>query len=1004
MHVRLPLVLLNLSLAVAAYAAEPEAPLSPLATAQQMTLPKGFQATVFAAEPDLVQPIALAFDDRGRLWAVECLSYPEWNRDAKAGGHDRVVIFEDQDGDGRFDQRKVFFDKGSNLSGLELGFGGVWLCSTPNLVFVPDADGDDVPDGEPQVVLDGWDLSAKHNVFNGLAWGPDGWLYGCNGILSNSKIGKPGAPDDERTSINCGVWRYHPTLKLHEAVAHGTTNPWGLDFDEFGQMFITNCVIQHLWHVVPGAHFQRMFGQDMNQHSYRLMESCADHIHWGGGHWTSSRGGKGEHDKPGGGHAHSGAMVYLGDNWPGEYRNGLFTCNIHGNRVNHDILAHQRSGYVAHHGEDFLLVPDPWFRGLVVKYGPDGGVYVADWTDSGECHDYEDVHRTSGRIYKVTYGKAQPFSADLHNFSDEQLVQLQLHKNDWQVSHARRLLQERAASGKLNAGTRTALFRQLANQTDVTRQLRALWALHVAGGLSNEELGKLLASSEAYVRAWAIRLAAEDKKLSPSMLAACEKLAASDPSPVVRLQLASIMQRLPIEQRWNLAAALLAHGDDAEDLNLTLMVWYAVEPLVPADAPRALALANRAELPLVRQFLARRAAWGIPAEVAEQSPTDLDPLVDALGTAVKPSVQLDLLVGVREALEGRRQVLAPQRWSTVYQKLSASSRREVREHATLLALVFGDRDAYAALRKTASIADAPAAERTKALEALVQQKDPETRSLAAKLLDEPAMRGAALRALAAYGDDAAPQLILQHYESFNESDRADAVSTLASRPSFALALLSAVESGRISRRDVSAFTVRQLQSMNDANVTRQLAKVWGEIRAPSQDKAAFIAKYKSMLPAERIKTADRSAGRRLFVRHCGACHKLFGEGGQVGPELTGAQRTNLDYLLENLVDPSALVGRDYQMTVIQTDDGRVINGIIVQEDDEVLAVQTQNERLSLAKNEIEASEKSKLSLMPEGLLEKLSEPELRNLIGYLSGPDQPPLPAEASQPAAAGGK
>ncbi|HVX60957.1 MAG TPA: PVC-type heme-binding CxxCH protein, partial [Pirellulales bacterium] len=279
MHTRFALVLLSLSFVAVARAEDPEAPLSPQATLEQMTLPPGFQATLFAGEPDVVQPIALTFDDRGRMWVVECLSYPDWSQEPQTAGHDRVVIFEDRDGDGRFDSRKVFWDEGSNLSGVEVGFGGVWLCSTPNLIFVPDADGDDAPDGEPQIVLDGWDLKARHNVFNGLTWGPDGWLYGCNGILSNSKIGKPGSPDAKRTEINCGVWRYHPTRRVHEAVAHGTTNPWGLDFDELGQMFITNCVIHHLWHVVPGAHFQRMFGQDINPHSYQLMESCADHIH-----------------------------------------------------------------------------------------------------------------------------------------------------------------------------------------------------------------------------------------------------------------------------------------------------------------------------------------------------------------------------------------------------------------------------------------------------------------------------------------------------------------------------------------------------------------------------------------------------------------------------------------------------------------------------------------------------------------------------------------------------
>src|SRR5260221_1527862 len=209
--------------------------LPPRDAAKAMTLPKGFQATLFAGEPDVVQPIAFTFDDRGRLWVVECNSYPAWTKNPE--GNDRVLIFEDKDGDGHFDKCSGFWDKGANLTGIEYGFGGIWLCSTPNLLFIPFKESDEKPAGPPQIVLDGWDLTAKHNVFNSLTWGPDGWLYGCNGILSNSRVGKPGTPDKDRVAINCGVWRYHPTRKVFEAFAHGTTNPWGLDFNEDGEMF-----------------------------------------------------------------------------------------------------------------------------------------------------------------------------------------------------------------------------------------------------------------------------------------------------------------------------------------------------------------------------------------------------------------------------------------------------------------------------------------------------------------------------------------------------------------------------------------------------------------------------------------------------------------------------------------------------------------------------------------------------------------------------------------------
>ena len=215
------------------------------------------------------------------------MSYPNWSKNGK--GSDRVLIFEDTDGDGTFDKKTVkFMDNGGEpLRAIEIGFGGVWLCSSPNLLFVPILEGD--KPGKPEVVLDGWNMiDTKHNIFNSLGWGPDGWLYGCNGIQAKAWVGPPGTPKEKRTYLDCGVWRYHPTRKVFELVASGTTNPFGLDWDEYGEMFITNCVIDHLFNFVPGGHYERMYGQDANPYVYGLMKSCVDYKHWAGGDWTTS--------------------------------------------------------------------------------------------------------------------------------------------------------------------------------------------------------------------------------------------------------------------------------------------------------------------------------------------------------------------------------------------------------------------------------------------------------------------------------------------------------------------------------------------------------------------------------------------------------------------------------------------------------------------------------------------------------------------------------------------
>ncbi len=679
--------------------ARADGPVPPTASAARMTVPDGFKVTLFAGEPDVRQPIAFTIDPKGRLWVVENFSYPNWR--TKPEGKDRIVIFEDVDGDGHFDRKKVFWEKGANLTGLAIGFGGVWACETPNLIFIPDRDGDDVPDGEPVVELDGWDVKAQHNLFNGLNWGPDGWLHGCNGILSNSRVGRPGTPDADRVAINCGVWRYHPTRKVLEVVAHGTTNPWGLDFDDHGQAFITNCVIPHLYRVVPSARFQRMFGQDFNPFTYERMGTTADHIHWAGGSWTDSRGGQGKHGEAGGGHAHVGAMIYLGDNWPDRYRDTLFTCNLHGNRVNNDALRREGSGYVATHSPDFLKANDTWFRGMELKYGPDGGVYLTDWSDTGECHetDADGPHRENGRIYKITYGTTKHEPVDLTRLDSVELARLQSHRNDWYVRNSRRILQERATSGADMTPVRETLRRQFDSETDVPRKLRNFWALNAIGGLDEAGLVAHLNHTEEWIRAWSVRLLVDGKAPSRSALARLASMARHDPSPLVRLELASALGRLPLDRRRAIVEGLVSHSEDANDASLPLMTWYGLEPLVPSDRAWAIGLVARSEIPIIRRFIARRI---VAKDDEEKDGQGVAGLVRLLADSINNELKVDVLEGLREAYRGRKSVEIPEGWPNALERLSASPRPEIRNAGLALALQFDDPKAVAILQATLS--------------------------------------------------------------------------------------------------------------------------------------------------------------------------------------------------------------------------------------------------------------------------------------------------------------
>ena len=417
--------------------------------ARTMELPPGFKCQVFAAEPDVQQPIAMAWDSKGRLWVAENYTYAEnparWDTKLR----DRIIILEDKDGDGKHDGRKVFWDQGSYLTSVEVGYGGVWILNNGSLSFIADKNGDDVPDGEPEILLDGFNTKTiGHNIVNGLRWGPDGWLYGRHGITDTSAVGAPGIAADKRTKLNCAIWRFHPTRKIFENVAHGGTNSWGHDWNADGELFMINTVIGHLWHVIPGAYYRRMFGTHLNPHVYETIEQTADHFHWdtGAEKWDAIRklGVSGKTDELGGGHAHVGMLIYQGGVWPKEYDGAMLTCNLHGNRINMDKLVREGCGYTGKHAPDFMKAKDKWFRGIDLLTGPDGNVFVADWSDTGECHDNDGVHRTSGRIYKIVYGepkKAEPIN--LAAMKDEELVNLLGSENSWWRRTAARQISER---------------------------------------------------------------------------------------------------------------------------------------------------------------------------------------------------------------------------------------------------------------------------------------------------------------------------------------------------------------------------------------------------------------------------------------------------------------------------------------------------------------------------------------------------------------------------------
>lgn len=1012
-----------LLLAVAASAADfpqpwnsekdPGVPMPAEEAAAKWKVPDGFKVSAWAAEPDVQNPIACAWDPRGRLWVAENYTYADHPLRFDEKLRDRVLIFDGTSG-GRFTKRTVFTDDVQHLTSVEVGLGGVWLMAPPRLLFVPDRNGDDVPDGPAEVVLDGFTVARDnyHNFANGLRWGPDGWLYGRCGHSCPGLLGTPGTSGTERIPIRGGIWRFHPQRKVVEVLTTGTTNPWGLDWDSHGEAFFVNTVTGHLWHLIPGAHLVDS-NPSINPHVYERVDTIADHWHFdrNGGRqalWDSTA------DAHGGGHAHIGAMIYLGDNWPAEYRGRLFTWNMHGRRANQEIIERKGSGYVGRHGQDVFLAVDKWFRGLDLTYGPDGGVFVIDWSDTGECHESTGVHRTSGRIYKITYGNPKaPAVTDLTKLSNSELVKLHGHKNEWFVRMARRMLVERAYGGALATHEQRApvakLLRDLpanhhrGRETDsnVVITLRTLETLASLGEMDAELRDELLSHPSDHIRAAAIRLGfgwgplddltgrvrAKDEAPGGSGRPNLPWWKPNDLSPRVRLALASALSRLPVSHR-RIAEELVADTRDADDHNLPLMIWYGIAPLAESWPDDLVKIAGVCELPTTRRLITRR--------LCEDVQTNPRPLDDLLAVAANKSAacQADILAGLVEGFTGWRKAPKPASWDAfvaAVPKDDAALQARMRD----LSALFGDGRALDEVKRIALDKSVPPDARKAALRTLIDNRPGDLRAICEQLLGERWVNAVAVRGLALFDDPAVGIKLAKSYRAFHPSERALLIAALVSRSGSARALLDEIAAGKIPREDLSTFDARQIRGFNDGALSKRLAEVWGELRDTSADKRALIAKLKTQLTPAALDAADKSAGRVVFESLCATCHTLHGHGGQIGPDLTGSGRANLDYLLENIMDPGAVVPAEYRLNIVTLKDGRVINGMIGAKTGRTITFKTATEPVTVERAEIVKQEEVPVSMMPEGLLLAFSDVQLRDLIAYLMHPGQVALPATA---------
>lgn len=943
--------------------------LTPQKAVEAMTMQPGLQVNVVAAEPMIVQPMAFCWDAKGRLWIAENRDYETRQTGFANDGNSRVLILEDTDRDGVADKSQVFVENIPFPAGMAVGMGGLWLGAPPNLLFIPDRNQDDRADWDDiEVRLTGWGIRDRHETLNSFLWGPDGWLYGLQGFATPSQVGKPkgkgklykkgepfptsfefeGAPVD----INGGVWRYHPTQDRFEVVAHGFSNPWGIDFDAKGQLFITACVIPHLWHVIPGGIYHRQGGSHFNPHVYSDIRTIADH-----GHQS----------------AHGGARVYQSDALPEEYRGRIFMANIHEHAVLTDILEPKGSGYVGHHGDDFLLANNAQWIGFSVEVGPDGAIYVLDWHDADICGK-EVLQKETGRVFRIApnVSQAKDFPnryGDLEKCSDLELVGLQKVTSVWHANQARVILQHRAATRSLDPKAIASLRDLVSDSTQGDLRLRGLWCLHGAGQLSESDFHRLLEDPYEHVRGWAIQLVCEKGDPSRAIQSKLQDMAAKDASPNVRRFLASSSQRLSPMVRWPILEGLVRHAQDAEDHNLPKLIWFSLEPLVTQDIPRSLRLAEQSALPMVTRHVARRLAS------ADQYGAMFEQLGHWSGSGSE-----SMLLGIRDAVEGRFDMKAPSGWTALAPKL-AEKGGEISRLSRQLSQQFGDSVAAEAMLKTVRDQQAALEERRSALQMLAGRKRPELRSVVQQLMEEPSLRQDAIRAMASVEDLDFAKRILERYSKLSDAEKQEVLAVLSSRSGYGNALTDALRKGTVPKKDVPAYMVRLLRRV----VGPRFVDVWGPIDEVGVDKEASFTKYRELLTEDRLQKANATKGQMLFQKTCSNCHKLHGQGGDIGPDITGANRSNIEYLLSNILTPSAIIQDAYKMHIVLMEDGQVYSGIPSEENEQQLKLKVadRKEPITIAKSQIESREIAPVSMMPEGSLNVLNDQEVLDLFAYL---------------------
>ena len=975
-------------------------PLEPAEALTSFQVVEGFRIELVAAEPDVIDPVEMAFDENGDLYVVEMLDYPFDPPEGEAP-RSRVRLLQDTDGDGQFETATLFADNLLQATCALPWKGGVFVTSAPDILYLKDTDGDHKADLR-EVVFSGFasrEVSAESRVTN-LRLGIDNWIYAANNGRPG-RITSPKWPEQPAVIVRGHDFRFHPIKGLFEP-ATGPTQ-YGMSFDQWGNRFMSQNTI-HLRHAVFPVRYllnNPFFSLPSRLHDVSAHDPTASVIYplTQPQQWrverTEVRQQRYDETRPGrieqlGGHfsAATGATAYVGDAFPAGFAGNVFVADANGNLVHRDILSADGVTFQAERkpaDKEFLTSTDVWFRPVNFANAPDGNLYIADFyreyieepisiPESIKKKVQIDFYRGNdhGRIYRiVAQNPRRPgdLKPNLGQASMAELVQTLGHSNGWHRRTAQRLLLERQGSEAV------PLLKELAEigESPLAR-LHALWTLEGLDALGPAVTGQAMRDEDPRIREHSLRMA-EDflQELGSAAVARV-----SDSDARVRFQLAMTLGKISGNHR-PLAQLAASDGEDA---------WFRAA-IVNAAGPRALQV-------LTRMLVRHRDFFAEPTEGKREMVSQLAQSIGVRGNSNDLTMLLITLDGspvlarpewLQATLGGLAQGLA----------LDRSKRVQVpsAEHVLTRLLTGSSAEVRIATAEVAQHLEFPEFTRMALVSARDEELPIEKRARAVGylqggsfravsptlqgILESPApqpVKAAAIQTLATFDDPSVPAILLPSWGGYGPEVRARAEQALLRHPARVGAFLDAVESGAIEASSVEAVFRIRLSQYPDPEVKWRAQQLF---QGQASERTAIVGSHKDVLALD----ASAPNGRVVFDKTCASCHLRQGDRGRIGPDLSGVNNRTHEDLLTHILDPSFEIQPNYTNYLVVDKAGRVYDGLLAGESAHAVTLRDEYEDITIRRDEVAEIRASDVSLMPEGFEEDLSRQELADVIAYL---------------------